>query len=447
MHKQEQTEGNRKAQREPCSRTRFIEGMSKRIYADDAAGAANSAPNCAPLCLLDADPWRVFIDTEMRKFDVCAFIVRTAAPGADCPAPNISNYALGHAQGKAARVYTGVRALRDQTRLRQSGLMCSKQVSAIHECRLLVLVLGHDACTADGQTISVHLDEWLRAFALTQTKVLIFSPRPILILCMPVLQFGFVWDSKRHQHILTPAPDRLRTRHYVAKPWSAFCGLCQGAKVCPVHLRVPWQTVVNKLLVEGGPKAICIRGSLTSFNVHAYEQNMLEDNAKKVVLYRTVEGAKNDCFPSTERRKFLREVKLVIVNLPYYRDGYRLARVSKQTSTILRHLDSEFDSDTQFLLMVQRQPTLPQHWENAGVLSMDTRHDTQAQPPGIYLNYMVPSYNMAPGHEPVCDILPSDDDYDIATEEADSDFDEMQFELSDADSVIDNTGDDEQDVF
>lgn len=128
--------------------------------------------------------------------------------------------------------------------------------------------------------------------------------------------------------------------------------MCQGASTCLVHLRVPWQAVLNSLLIEDSPEVICIWDCLTGCNIHAYMQHMLYDNAGSVVLYSTVEEAKHHCFPTAAQRPCLCEVKLAIVDLPFYSDAAATARTSRHLSTILWHLDCEFLSSTQFLCIV-----------------------------------------------------------------------------------------------
>lgn len=384
-----------------------------------------------------APAWQTFLEAELHSKDASVFVVCTGESG---PKRNkITNYVHTHTKSKSALVYTGVRALRDQVCMQKNMLMTPAQLSKIRACGLLVLLL-EDACwAADAQDVSVQLDLWLLTFGLTQTKVLVFSPQPIMVLCMPVRYFRFVCEPNTREIVLAPPVARLRTSVYDYLDYRACA--CTDHYTCPVHASVPWQTVVNNLLTADGPKAICIRGKINYFYVHMYTQTLLEMNPGGVVLYRTVAEAKSDCFPSPERKKFLQGVRLVILNLQRLRDTYSMARLAKQTNTILRHLDCEFPRDTQFLIVVHRQPEIPQHWS---ILSMDTRAEDLMLTPAFKVKGMIPSSNMTPGYEPVHSSVLSSDEYDTTdNEEVASDFDEMQFELSDAESVPDDGSDDD----
>jgi hypothetical protein len=383
--------------------------------------------------------WQTILDAELRSKDACALIVCTGEPGPE--RSKITNYVLTHTRNTSALVYTGVRALRDQISLHQNGLIPRAQLSKIRVCGLLVLLL-EDACwAADAQYVSVQLDLWLHTFGLTQTKVLIFSPQRILVLRMPARHFRFVCESS--EIVLAPPVARLLTNDY--DYWDYRGCACTEHHTCPVHASVPWQTVVNNLMVADGPKAICIRGKIKYFYVHMYTETLLELNPGGVVLYRTVAEAKSDCFPCAERKKFMQGVRLVIVNLQRLRDTHSMALLAKQTHTILRHLDCEFPRETQFLIVVQRQPEIPQHWS---ILSMDTRAKDLALTPAIKVKSMLPSAIMTPGYEPVHNSVLSSDEYDSSgDEEVASDFDEMQFELSDAESVPNDASDASDDDF
>lgn len=400
-----------------------------------------------------APAWHAFLDAELRTGSTSAVIVRTTARHSTTdPLPQIGIYAHGHGQSMTSRVYTGIRAIRNQVHMQKHGLVNAELLLGIQQCELLILLLEHEPWTADAQTISVHLHAWLCTFGLTHTKIVIFSPHPALLVCVPARRFSFVWDDKAQQHMLAEAPACLQTRHCGPRLSVAACDMCKNANrgdqagACPVH-SVPWQAVLNNVLVGDGPRAICIRGGLGASNALAYVQHMLDDNAGRVVLYRTVEAAKKDCFPTAERRRALREVQLVILKMPFYRNETAAARTSRQLSTILRQLDCEFGPGTQFLCLVQRQPTTPPHW---AVLSMDaSAHTREVYPYQQDILYVVPSCDMTPECEPVHGSTLSDYDTEEVDDE-DSEYDLLQFDLSDADSVLktsDSDTDTEDSVF
>jgi hypothetical protein len=380
----------------------------------------------------DAQPWQQYLDARLREKATRAYVVRTGPAGPACPTAKINNYVLALAKRRGTLVKTRLRALADHVCMQQSNTLSAREGQRIARCRLLVLWLQDEPSTEGGQAVSAQLDAWLRTFALTQTKVLIFSRDPVLVLWIPVvlLQFGF--DAGCGFHVLAPAAARLGTRPYAALPRSFFCGQCQSAAVCPVHERPPWEAATASLLSELGPKVICIRGPIAAFNAHTYVQALLDDNAfDSVLLYRTYADSLPERFPPREEhRTYLRErVKLVVLNMPSHSAREHADRVAQQTSTILRHVGCEVSRATQFLVLCQQQPELPCGWS---VLSMDTRRDSAGQPPNTYINYMVPSVDMSPGHAPATDIVFSEDDYDTP-ESDDSDFDAR----SDAESVPD----------
>jgi hypothetical protein len=373
-------------------------------------------------------PWQVYLDAALRETETRAFVVHTV-PDPTCPATQINNYVLALTKRRNTLVYTRLRPLADHVRMQQNDIMSTRHRKPIAQCRLLVLFLQNSS-TEGGQAASAHLDAWLRTFALTQTKVLIFTRDPILVLWLPALHLRFDLDTEHQQHVLAPVPATLATRRHVARLRSSFCGQCQSAAVCPSHERPPWQAAVDSLLSELGPKVICIRGPFAGFHVHAYMQALIDDNPGAVLLYRTYADTLQDRFPTEERRSFLRErVKLVVLNLPHYSAWEHADRVAHQTSTILRHVESEVSRTTQFLVLCQQQPELPC---GGSVLSMDVRRDGAGQPPDTYLNYMIASANMRPGYAPATDIEFSEGDYDTPAD-SDPDFDAR----SDASSVPD----------
>lgn len=170
----------------------------------------NACCHAQPSARAGVPAWHVFLDTKLHQDSMCTVVVRTGALP-DCPAPNIKNYAHGHAHSVSSRVYTVVCALRNQVHMHTNGFMSKQQLTGIQQCRLLVLLLEHELWAADRQTMSAQLHTWLRVFKLMKTRVPIFAPHPTLVLCMPVLHFSFVWDNKGQQHVLALTTALLQT--------------------------------------------------------------------------------------------------------------------------------------------------------------------------------------------------------------------------------------------
>lgn len=391
--------------------------------------AATAATAATAAAATPAQPWQTYLDARLRE-PARAYVVRTGPAGPGCPVTKINNYALALMRRRRTLVYTRLRPLADHVRMQQNSIMGALQARLIAQCRLLVLCLHDSPGAEDGQAVSAQLDSWLRTFALTQTSVLVFTRQPVLVLWLPAVHLRFDFDDEHGFHVLAPAPARLAARS-VARPRSAFCGQCRSAAVCPMHERPPWEAAADGLLCELGPRVICIRGPVAGFNAHTYVQALLDDNKGSVLLYQTFEDTLHTRFPPVEEhRTFLRErVKLVILDMPNHSAREHADRVARQTSTVLRHVGLEVSRATQFLVLCQQQPELPCGWS---VLSMDICRDGAGQAPNTYINYMVASGDMRPGHAPATDIVFSEEDYDTPAD-SDPDFDAH----SDAESVPD----------
>lgn len=392
-------------------------------------------------------PWQLCLDAKLREPDARAYILRVepeTGPGAD-PWLQIHQYthmlcdrdaALGCMLG-----YTSVRPLQDQVRLKRGDYMRERQLSQIRRCRLLVLVLDQAATVEGGQHVSMHLDAWLRTFELTQLKVLVFTLQPILLLWLPSMHCHFHYDREFAWYMLAPAEGMLETRlHNMPRPRHAICDVCRGPSVCAMHSPPHWQSVVNDMFAQLGPKAICIRGACSGFNIHAYCQDLIDDNSDTVVIYRDVHDTLCDRFPkSQEHRATLARTKLVIMNMPRYHSTRMAVQLCRKTTLILRQLDCEMPN-AQFLLFVHQQPTMPPTWS---VLSMDTHRAASGQSASVFQTYMIVSANMQEGHEVVHDFHLSGDETEDNTHEmdydSDSDADSVEKEDTDTDNIFQTT--------